>query len=76
MKNEWLHLLYSYKEKNCVYFTVYMADTMCFEQFYCFPLKNRFLGEAGGHLAPPVLIPPQTVQLQLRSTAPRPHPSA
>lgn len=65
MKTEWFHLLYSYKEKSCVYRTVCMADTVCFEQFYCFPLQSRFLVGAGGHLAPPVLIPPQTVQLQL-----------
>lgn len=36
------------------------------EQFYCFPLKNHFLGEAGKHLAPPALSPLQTEQLLAR----------
>lgn len=57
VKNVWFHFLYSYKEKNCVCFTVYMAGPMYFEQFYCFPLKNHFLGEAGETPRPSCPVP-------------------
>lgn len=56
--------LYSDKEKNCVCFTVYMVDTMYFEQFYCFPLKNGFLGEARRTPHPSCPVSSPSVQLR------------
>lgn len=50
MKNVWFHILYFYKENNGVRFTVYMdGRSQYVEQFYCFPLKNHFLGQAWGN---------------------------
>lgn len=39
VKNLCFYFLYSCQGKNSV--SVYVADTVCFEQFYCFPRKNH-----------------------------------
>lgn len=53
MKNVWFHILYFYKEDNGVRFTVYMdGRSQYVERFYCFPLKNHFLGQAWGNTLP------------------------
>lgn len=75
VKNLWFYFLYSYEEKNYVFFTVYVADTVYFEQFCFFPLKNHFLGEAGKTRCPSWPVPSPKCAAALHHSLPHTHAS-